>query len=327
MVPVGACWLVLSLLAAPFTTDAQQARKVWRLGVLDPGVRPTEDGWQQSALVLRLRDVGYVEHQNIAFERRYAGGKVDRLASLAAELVQLKVDLIFTGTTPGVQAARKATSTIPIVFVSVADPVGSGVVASLARPGANVTGVSSQLADLAGKQLQVLKEFDPRISRVAVLWNPANVASAQGLKDTEIIAPSLGMTVLPVAMPNPEDVEPALSTMMQDRPNGVIVHATAPMWELRKRIIDFATAHRLPTITANREMARAGALMTLGPDFQGQRRQAAVLMDKIFKGAKPAELPVEQPIKIELVVNGKTARALGLAIPPALALRADEIVE
>ena len=327
VVLLGALVPVLWLLVAPFTADAQPARKMWRLGVLDPGLSPTEDVWQQSAIVLRLRDLGYVEHQNIAFERRYAGGRIDRLPDLAVELAQLKVDVIFTGTTPAVQAAQKATGTIPIVFISVADPVGSGLVTSLARPGANVTGVSSQLEDLVGKQLQTLKEAAPRSRRVAVLWNPANVASLRSLRDTEVLAPSLGMRVLPIAMASPGDVEPGLSTMKGDRPDALIVHATAPMWELRTRIMEFAAAHQLPTITANREMARVGALMTLGPDFQDQRRQAARLIDKIFKGAKPAELPVEQPIKIELVINRKTARALGLTIPPALLLRADEIIE
>ena len=327
MLGLGAFALGLSLLAAPFTADAQQASKVWRLGGLNPGLPPTEDAWQQSALVLRLRDLGYVEHQNLAFERRYAECRIDRLPDLAAELVQLKVDVIFTITTPGVQAARKATGTIPIVFIAVADPVGSGVVTSLARPGANVTGVSSQLADLAGKQLQLLKELVPRTLRVAVLWNPANVATAQVLRDAEVIAPSLGIRIIPLGMTNPADVTAVFSTLTRDRPDAVLVHPTAPMWELRMRIMEFATTNRLPTMTANREMARAGALMTYGPDFQDQPRQAVRLIDRILKGAKPADLPVEQPTKFELVINLKTARALGLTIPPSLRLRADEIIE
>ena len=324
---LGAFALGLSLLAAPFTADAQQARKVWRLGVLQAGVPPTEDAWQQSALVLRLRDLGYVEHQNLAFERRYAEGRIDRLPGLAAELVALKVDVIFTISTPAVEAARKATGTIPIVFIAVADPVGSGVVTSLARPGGNVTGVSAQLADLAGKQLQLLKELVPHTVRVAVLWNPANAGSAQVLRDAEVIAPSLGIRIIPLGMLNPADATAVFSALTRDRPDAVLVHQTAPMWELRIPIMEFATTNRLPTMTADREMTRAGALMTYGPDFEDHRRHAVRLIDRILKGAKPADLPVEQPTKFELLINRKTARALGLTIPPSLLLRADEIIE
>jgi putative ABC transport system substrate-binding protein len=326
VVPGLVVMVTFTLLAATLAADAQQASKVWRLGVLDPGSR-TEDAARRFPLTQRLRDVGYVEHQNLVVEYRYAEGRIERLPDLAAELVRLKVDVIFTVTTPAVQAARKATETIPIVFIAVADPVGAGLVASLARPGANVTGVSSQLTDLTGKQLQLLKELVPRTRRIAVLWNPGNAASSQVLRETERIAPSLGMGVLPVAMPSTGDVEPGLSTIARDRPDAVIVHPTAPMWDLRTRIMEFTTAHRLPTITANREMALAGALMTYGPDFQDQRRQAVALMDRIFRGAKPADLPVEQPTKFELAINVKTAKALGLTIPQSVLVRADEIIE
>jgi putative ABC transport system substrate-binding protein len=319
--------LASGLIAAPLAAEAQRAGKVWRLGVLDPGLPPTEDDWQRSGLVLRLREAGYAEHQNLAFERRYAGGKIDRLPALAAELVQLKVDVIYTGTTPAVQAARMATGIIPIVFVAVGDPVGSGLVTSLARPGGNVTGVSAQMADLGGKQLQLLKECVPGTRRVAVLWNPANVASAQGLENQETITRSLGMAVIPVAMTNPEDLSAAFSAMTRNRPDAMFVHPTAPMWERRLGIMEFALMHKLPTFSGDREMARAGALMTLGPDLQAQRRQAAVLIDKILKGAKPADLPVEQPTKFELVINLKTAKALGLTIPPSLLQRADQVIE
>ena len=259
--------LVLVLLAA-FAAEAQQAGKVWRLGVLDPGLPPTEDDWQRSGLVLGLRDAGYAEHQNLEFERRYAAGKIDRLPALAAELVQLKVDVIYTGTTPAVQAARMVTSIIPIVFVAVGDPVGSGLVASLSHPGGNVTGVSAQMADLGAKQLQVLKECVPSTRRVAVLWNPANVASARGLGDGEIIARSLGMTIIPVAMAKPEDLLAAFSAMTRNRPDAVFVHPTAPMWERRVEIMEFAIIHKLPTLSGDAIMARAGALITLGSDLQ-----------------------------------------------------------
>jgi putative ABC transport system substrate-binding protein len=304
----------------------QQPGKVWRLGVLDPG-SSTEDAARRAQVMQLLRDVGYVEHQNLLVERRYAEGRTDRLPMLARELVQLKVDLIFTGTTPAAQAARQATDTIPIVFTSVADPVGVGLVTSLGRPGANITGVSSQMAELWGKRLQLLKESLPHARRVAVLWNPANAASAQGLRDAEAIASSLGLTIAPLGMANPGDVEVAFATLNRDRPDAVEVHPTPPMWDLRRRIMEFAATNRLPTFSANREMARAGALMTYGPDFQDQRRQAVALIVKIFKGAKPADLPVEQPRKFELVINLKTAKTLGVTIPPSVLLRADEVID
>lgn len=325
---VGAVVSVLSLLflAALTLVEAQPSGKLWRLGVLDPG-SPAEAAARRSELMQSLRDLGYLEHQNLAVERRYAEGRIDRLPELAAELVQLKVDVIFTGTTPAVQAARRATHTIPIVFTSVADPVESGLVTSLARPGGNVTGVSSQMADLTGKRLQILKELIPSARRIAVLWNPANPASVRGLRDAQAIAPSLGVSIAPVAMPNPADLTAALLAMTQDRPDALDVHATAPMWDLRSRIMEFAATNRLPTSTANREMARVGALMIYGPDFQDQRRQAAALIDRIFKGTKPSELPVEQPRKFELVINLRTAQAIGLSIPRAILLQADEVIK
>ena len=322
---VAAFACTLSFLSMPRPTEGQLPAKVWRLGVLDPG-SPTEAAARRSELTHSLRVLGYVEQQNLVVERRYAEGRIDRLPELAAELVQLKVDVIFTGTTPAVEAARRATDTIPIVFTSVADPVGSGLVASLARPGANVTGVSSQMADLTGKRLQLLKELIPGIRRIAVLWNPANQASARVLMDSQAVASSLGVTIFPVAMPNPADLTTAFSLMTRERPDAVDVHATAPMWDLRSRIMELAATNRLPTSTANREMARVGALMTYGPDFQDQRRQAVALIAKIFKGARPSELPIEQPRKFELVINLKTAEKIGVSVPQSLLLRADEVI-
>jgi putative ABC transport system substrate-binding protein len=312
------------LLAAPLAAEGQQAGKVWRIGILAPGI-PQDPS--RSPLLQPLRDLGYVENQNLVVERRYAEGKIDRLPDLAAELVQLKVDVIFTVSTPGVQAAQKATRTIPIVFVGVSDPVGSGVVPSLARPGANVTGVSTQSLDLPGKGLQLLKELLPRARRVAVLWNPSNRASAEALAEAERLAPSLNLKIMPVRIPSPADIETALVAITQDRPDALQVQATAPMFELRRRIMEFAASNRVPTVSFQREMAEAGGLMSYGPSQVDMYRRVAAYVDKILKGAKPSDLPIEQPTKFEFVINLKTAKALGLTIPPSLLQRADEIIQ
>ena len=321
--------LALSVVLAPLTPAApQQAGKVWHLGVLSPSNTPSEAARRQSPLTQKLNELGYVENRNLLMEYRYADGKIDRLADLAIELVKSNVDAIFTFSTPGVQAARKATGTIPIVFIGINDPVGLGLVASLAHPGGNVTGISTLLTgDLVAKQLQILKEVVPRVSRVATLWNPANPASAMALKETQAIAPALGIRIVPVAMQTPEELEIAVATVLRDRSDALLVHPTAPMVEQRSRILDFALKNRLPTVSGIREFAAAGALMTYGPDLARDVRTAAIYLDKIFKGAKPADLPVEQPTQLELVINMKTAKALGLTIPPSLLLRADEVIQ
>jgi putative ABC transport system substrate-binding protein len=254
-------------------------------------------------------------------------GKIERLPAMAAELVQLKVDVIFTVSTPGVRAAQSATTTIPIVFVGVSDPVGSGVVLSLARPGANTTGVSTQLLDLNAKELQLLKEILPRARRVAILWNPANQASTASFADSERVASTLNMTIVPVRMANPADVDTALTAMMRDRPDAMLVHPPAPMFEVRGHLMEFAASNRLPTVSSIREMAVAGGLLTYGPNAAHDTRLAAGYVDKILKGAKPADLPVMQPTKFELVINLSTAKALGLTIPPSLLGRADEVIQ
>jgi len=317
--------LLLGLLVAPLAAEAQQAVKQYRLGFLAPGI--PGDISRSSVLVQTLRELGYVEGQNLVVERRYAEGKIHRLPDLAAELVQLKVDVIFTVSTPGVQAAQKATRAIPIVFAGVGDPVGSGVVPSLARPGANVTGVSTQLLDIEGKGLQLLKELIPTARRVAVLWNPANRASAEGLAEAERLAPSLNLKIMPVEIPSPSDVETALAMLARDRPDAALVQPTAPMFELRRRIMEFAALNRVPTVSFLRDMAEAGGLITYGPDSAYHTRLAVRLIDKILRGAKPADLPVEQPTKFELVINLKTAKALGLTIPPSVLGRADEVIQ
>jgi putative tryptophan/tyrosine transport system substrate-binding protein len=317
-----------ALLAAPHTAMAQQARKVWRLGVLNPSTAPSETTRLKSPLIQKLTELGYVENHNLVVESRYAEGKIDRLPELAVELVHAKVDAIFTASSPGVQAARKATNTIPIVFTGVNDPVGLGLVASLARPGGNVTGVSTLLTgDLIAKQLQFFKEILPRVSRIAAIWNPANQGSAEAMKESQVVAPSLGVKILPVAMRTPGDLDSVFATIVRERAEALAVHATAPMWEQRMQILDFALKNRLPALSFVREFAQAGALMTYGPDLTGHLRLAALYLDKIFKGARPADLPVEQPSTFELLLNLKTAKALGLTIPPSVLLRADQVIE
>jgi putative ABC transport system substrate-binding protein len=317
--------VVGSLLAAPLAAEGQQARRVWRLGFLAPG--SSQDTSRSSVLIQTLQALGYVQNQSLVVERRFAEGKIDRLPALAAELVQVTVDVIFTISTPGVRAAQSVTTMIPIVFVGVSDPVGSGVVLSLSRPGANTTGISTQLLDLNAKILQLLKEFLPRARRVAILWNPDNQASAASFADSQRVASTLNMTMVPVRMANPADVDTALAAMMRERPDAMLVHPAAPMFEARGHLMEFAVANRLPMVSSFREMAVAGALLTYGADAAHDTRLAAGYIDKILKGAKPADLPVLQPTKFELVINLKTAKALGLTIPPSLLARADEVIE
>ncbi len=309
------------LLAGPLAAEG-------RIGILSPSTTPSESARRQSPLMQTLAELGYIENHNLVVEYRAAEGKIERLPDLAAELVQVKVDAIFTASSPGVQAARKATDVIPIVFTGVNDPVGLGLVASLSRPGGNVTGVSTLLGgDLAAKQLQLLKEVIPRLSRIAILWNPTNPGSTLTLKDTEVVAPSLGVKIVPVAVGAPTDLNLAFSTIVRERAEALAVHATAPMWEQRTQILDFAVKNRLPALSFVREFAQAGALVTYGPDLADHLRLAAAYLDKIFKGARPADLPVLQATKFELVINLKTAKALGLTIPPSLLARADQVIE
>ena len=313
------------LLATLDAAQAQQARSVRRLGFLAPGL--PQDTSRSLVLMQTLQELGYVQNQSLLVESRFAEGKIERLPTLAAELIQLKVDVVFAVSTPGVRAAQSATTTIPIVFVGVSDPVGSGLVLSLARPGANTTGVSTQLLDLNAKELQLLKEIVPRARRVAVLWNPTNPASAASFADSERVASTLNITIISVRMANPADVDPGLAAMMGDRPDAMLVHPAAPFFEVRGHVMEFAASNRLPTVSYIREMAVAGGLVTYGPDAAHDTRLAAGYVDKIFKGAKPADLPVLQPAKFELVINLKTAKALGLTIPPSLLQRADLVIQ
>jgi putative ABC transport system substrate-binding protein len=312
--------LSVSLTLAPLASEAQQATKIPRVGLLDYTAfwDPLRQG---------LRDLGYVEGQNIALEYRRSEGRSERLPDLAAELVRLKVDVIVTAGTPPTQAAMQATTTIPIVMVSIGDPLRTGLVASLARPGGNVTGNTILGAELAGKRLQLLKDILPNFSRVAFLWNPANASQIPHFDEIQAAARVLGLRVQSVEVRDSTEFESAFLKMMRDRPDALIMTADA-MHQLHLAwIVDFTAKRRLPAMYQTKEYVEAGGLMSYGASQADLFRRAAVYVDKILKGAKPADLPVEQPSKFELVINLKTAKALGLTIPPSVLGRADHVIE
>jgi putative ABC transport system substrate-binding protein len=268
-----------------------------------------------------------VEGQNIVIERRFADGKLDRLPALAAELVNFKVDVIFAPPTTAALAAKKATSAIPIVFALVGDPVGTGFVASLARPGWNMTGLSTINVELGAKRLELLKEAFPTVSRVAVLLNPTDPSNVLQLKETQRAAQALGMQLLPIEAQRPEDFDPAFLAMTTGRADALLVMENPINFTHRKLIVDLSNKSRRPAMHALTELVDAGGLMSYSVSYPDQFRRAATYVDKILKGAKPADLPVEQPTKFELVINLKTAKALGLTIPPSLLFRADQVIQ
>jgi putative ABC transport system substrate-binding protein len=315
------------LLAAPLAAEGQQESKVYRIGLLG-GSPPTDaSGRFWEGFFQGLRELGYVDGQNIFFEGRWYGERTERLPALAAELVRLKVDVIVAGASPAPEAAQRATSTIPIVFTSHPDPVGSGLVSSLARPGRNVTGLSSLTRELVGKQLQLLKEVVPGISRVAVLSNPTVSSQAFMLKEAKVAGRSLKLQVQVLEARAPGDFDSAFSAMRKDRVGALIVLTSSMFFAERSRIAELAAQSRQPAIYVVKEFVEAGGLMAYGPSARESWRRAAPYVDKILKGAKPADLPVEQPTKFELVINLKTAKALGLTIPPSLLGRADEVIQ
>ena len=320
--------LIVSLILAPLAGDAQQAAKVWRIGwlALTPPTSPPLQRLSE-AFLQGLRDHGFVEGQNVIIERRYSEGREDRHTAFVAEFVQMKVDLIVASSSAAAHAAKQATSTIPIVMLAIASPERQGLVVSLARPGGNVTGMSNQLGgELSGKMFQVLKETVPKLSKVAILWNPDNVASAISFREGEVpAAKTLGVALVSVEVRGPGDVERALTTIASERPHAVWVHLV--VLPFRARLMEFAAAHRLPTVAQSSVWPQSGGLMSYGPDTADLFRRGAAQAAKILKGAKPADLPVEQPTKFDLVINLKTAKALGLTIPQTLLQRADQIIE
>jgi len=314
------------LLAFCISAEAQQPKKIPRIGVLwlySPTIAsPFAEAFRQG-----LRGLGYVEGQNIALEERWAEGRFDRLPSLAAELVRLKVDILVTASTPAAQAGQQATKSIPIVLTNVSDPVESGLVSSLARPGGNVTGLSLMHPELAGKRLELLKEVIPKLSRVAVLSNPANPIMPPLLRETEAAARALGVQLQVVEVRDPTDFDSAFSAMTRERAGALVVLPDAIFQNERTRIAGLAAKARLPAMYAWREAVDAGGLMAYGASVPDIFRRAATYVDKILKGTKPADLPVEQPTKFELVINLKAAKQIGLTIPPKVLAQADRVIK
>jgi len=315
------------LLAAPLAAEGQQAAKIARIGYL--GFNRAANSHLPEAFFQGLRDLGYVEGRNVVIEYRDAAGKQERFPALAAELVALKVDVIVASGTPQALAAKQATRTIPIVMTSAGDPVGSGLVTSLARPGGNVTGLSFLAPELVGKCLELLTQAVPGVSRVAVLWHPGDYGERTErdmLKGAEVAARALGVRLQVVEARGPADFDRAFSDMTRARAGALTELPSAMFLTERRRLVDLAAKNRLPAVYPWREPVDAGGLMSYGPDFADSFRRAATYVDKILKGAKPADLPVEQPTKFELVINLKAAKALGLTIPPSVLGRADEVI-
>ncbi len=320
--------LLLGMLSAAPAADVQSPGKVFRIGMLLAGSRPSAPDWKQRWPFLQaLRELGWVEGQSVVFEDRWAPGKTSRLPEMAAELVRLNVDLIVTVSWPAAAAAKNATTTIPIVIVAAGDPVGTGLVQSLARPGGNVTGITGLEAEVSAKRLELLKEAVPNLSRVAVLWNSADGAMTLMFREIQKAARTLGVAIRPLGVQEPEDFDQAFTAMIQERPDALVVISDPMVRINRQRILDFAAGNRLPAIYTDRPYAVDGGLMSYGPSFAEMFRRGAAYVDKILKGAKPADLPVEQPTRFELVVNLKTAKALGLTIPPSILIRTDEAIQ
>ncbi len=312
------------LLAAPLAAGAQHAGKTWRIGFLSSSVSPTGLKFLREG----FSDLGYAEGRNMVIETRSADLKLERLPDLAVELVRLRVDVIMTSSTPAAQAAKAATATIPIVMVTGGDPVGSGLVASLARPGGNVTG----LTHLAGPEMQVkllelLREVAPKTARLGILTNQSIAPEAHGLALMRAPARALGLTLVTMDVRTPDEFDPAFAAMIRDYVDALFAFESPMNVQNRQRITDFASRRRLPTVFGNPDFVAAGGLMSYGPDFGDLYRRAPSYVDKILKGVKPGDLPVEQPTKFELVINLKTAKALGLTIPSSLLQRADQVIE
>ena len=312
------------LLTAPLGAEAQQPGKVYRIGwMIGSSVSasaPLIDAFKQG-----MRELGWVEGKNIDYEVRAADGKLERLPAIAADLLRLKIDLFLTPTTAATRAARNATTTIPIVMVIPSDPLGAGLVDSLARPGGNVTGLSGMGMEIGSKQLQILKETVPPASRVSVLLTTSGPNAVR--VELERAAKALGIQLQVLAARGPEEFDGAFSAMIRGRSQGLIIDSPPVYFLHRKQLAELAVKARLPAMFGSREYAEAGGLMAYGASFADNHRRAAVYVDKILKGAKPADLPVEQPTKFELVINLKTAKALGLTIPPSLLGRADEVIQ
>jgi putative ABC transport system substrate-binding protein len=317
--------LCAMLLALTLPAQAQQPKKVLRIGYLTLRPAPFD---HDKIFKQELRDLGWIDGQNIAIEYRWAAGKVERLSILAKELLDLKVDVIVASATPSVQAAKNTTSTIPIVMLGAADPVGVGLVTSLSRPGGNITGLSLQSPELAGKRMELLTEIVPKLVRVAFLAYRPDPAHRLFVKEAQDAAQTMKMQIQPLVVENPEEIEDAFSKMVQERASALVIQ---PLFigglQQSKKILDLAGKHRLPTISDGTEFAEQGGLIYYGASRKELARRAAALVDKILKGAKPGDLPVEQPTKFELAINLKTAKQIGLTIPPNVLARADKVIK
>jgi len=311
-------------LAAPVASPAQQQQKLWRIGVLasDSSATRVYEGFRQG-----MQALGYVEGKNLVIQWRFADGNYERLAGLAAELVRLNVDVIVAGTTLSVQAAHQATATVPIVMVAVPDPVGEGFVARLSRPGRNITGLTNIVTEVSPKHLELLRAVVPKLLRVAVMINPLNPSDALILEQVHGAAHSAGVRVLAVEASTARQIEAAFGAMAQARAQAMILAADSYFDVQRDQIAKLAVKNRMPTISSNREITEAGGMMSYGQDLTEHYRRAATYVDRILKGAKPAALPVEQPTVLQLVINQKTAKAVGVVIPQQLVVRADTVIE
>jgi putative ABC transport system substrate-binding protein len=303
---------------------AQKPTTTPRIGVLYLGAPQSNPNFD--VFIQGLRELGYIDGKNILIEYRYAEGKEERLPELATELVRLKVDAVFTAGTPALVALKQATKTIPIVFFSTSDPIGTGIVTSLAHPGGNITGISALASDLWPKRLELLKEIFPKLSRVAMLWNKNNNGMALEAKATEEVAGPLGVALQDRGVKDPNELEVVFAVMSKDRPDAFLALMDPVLISYRQRILDFLLKNHLPAIFQSSDWVEAGGLLSYGPDYPDMFRHAAGQLDKILKGTKPADIPVEQPTKFELVINLKTAKQIGLTIPPNVLARADKVI-
>jgi putative ABC transport system substrate-binding protein len=318
---------LLAFAAAPLAADAQQAGKVYHVGYLSTPTRESVKNGVE-AFLRKLRELGWIEGQNLIIEYRWAEGKVERLPDLAVELVRRKVDVIVAPAGSAALAAKNATTTIPIVMIFPSDPVETGLVASLSRPGGNITGTTfTPGPEIFGKQLQILKETIPRASRVAILWNPLDPSFALQMKEVETAARSLGVRLQHVEARGPEEFDRAFAAMAQERADALLVNGTSTFLVHRTKLAELAVKGRLPTMFSYRESVEAGGLMAYAVNMSDFVGHAAGYVDKILKGAKPADLPIEQPTKLELIINLRTAKALGLTIPQSVLAQAHEVIQ
>jgi ABC-type uncharacterized transport system substrate-binding protein len=318
-------FILATTLAPVYLAHAQKQATTPRMGVLylgSPPPNPVLDGFMQG-----LRELGYIDGKNIIIEYRFAEGKEDRLPELATELVRLKVNAIFTAGTPSIFALKQATKTIPIVFFSTSDPIGTGVVASLAHPGGNVTGVSALASDLWPKRLELLKEISPKLSRVAMLWNKGNAGMAIEAKATQEAAGPLGVALQDRGIKELNELDGVFAVLTKDRPDAFLALMDPVLNSQRIRILDFLAKNRVPAIFQSRDWVEAGGLMSYGPSYPELFHRIAVQMDKVLKGTKPADIPVEQPTKFELVINLKTAKEIGVTIPQSVLYQADKVIK